>query len=299
MMINYLRHTQIDKARWDQCIRESVNSMVYGYSWYLDLVSPGWDALVEDDYTSVFPLTHKQKLGFRYLAQPFFTQQLGLFTTGHLTQELVTRFLDAIPAKFRLVEIHLNSMNKVDPEKFEVVTRINHELELMYPYEELNRNYSKNTRRNLRKALDAGVEICRRVTADELITLFQRNFGKKEGKLGYRDYLTIQKLIGYSQKQASGILMGAGGKGDQLDAGAFFLKDRNRFIMLFAASDYMTRENGSMFLLLDTFIREHANQPSLLDFEGGNDPNLGRFYKSFGARETIYPFIRISRTPFL
>ena len=69
--------------------------------------------------------------------------------------------------------------------------------------------------------------------------------------------------------------------------------------MLFAATDYSTRENGSMFLLLDAFIREHANQPLLLDFEGGNDPNLGRFYKSFGARETTYPFIRISRIPFL
>ena len=124
MMINYLRHTQIDKPRWDQCIRESVNSMVYGYSWYLDLVSPGWDALMEDDYTSVFPLTHKRKYSVRYLAQPFFTQQLGLFTSGHLTQELVTRFLNAIPPTFKLVEIHLNSMNKVDPEKFEVVNRL-------------------------------------------------------------------------------------------------------------------------------------------------------------------------------
>jgi len=298
-MITYLRHTQINKTRWDQCIRESVNSMVYGYSWYLDLVSPGWDALMEDDYTSVFPLTHKRKFGVRYLAQPFYTQQLGLFTTGHLTQELVTRFLGAIPTKFKLVEIHLNSMNKVVTEKFEVTNRINHELELMYPYEELSNNYSKNTRRNLKKAIDAGVEVCRRVTADELVTLFQRNFGLKERKLGYRDYLTIQKLIEYSQQRASGFLMGAGGKEDKLDAGAFFLKDRNRFIMLFAASDYTTRENGSMFLLLDAFIREHANQTSLLDFEGGKDPNLGRFYKSFGARETTYPFIRISHIPFL
>ena len=190
-------------------------------------------------------------------------------------------------------------MNKVDTEKFEAVNRINHEMELMYSYEELSQNYSKNTRRNLRKAIDAGVEICRKVTADELVTLFKHNFGRKERKLSYRDYLTIQKLIEYSQRQASGILMGAGSKRDQLDAGAYFLKDRNRFIMLFAASDYSTRENGSMFLLLDTFIREHSNHPSLLDFEGGNDPNLGRFYKSFGARETTYPFIRISRIPFL
>ncbi|MBL7137791.1 MAG: hypothetical protein ISS17_03335 [Bacteroidales bacterium] len=297
-MISYIPHNQIDKARWDRCVLESVNSLVYGLSWYLDLVSPGWDALVEDDYRSVFPLTHKWKFGIPYLAQPFFTQQLGLFTTGLLSEDLVTRFLQAIPLKFKLVEIHLNGMNKVDPAIFHVTPRLNHEIELMYPYDEISGRYSQNTRRNIRKALDAQVVVRRKISADELVSLFRNNFGKREGKLGYRNYIAIEQLIAHSVKQASGILMGAGHREGQLDAGTFFLKDRSRFILLLAASDFTTRNNGAMFLLLDAFIREHAGQPALLDFEGGNDPNLGRFYKSFGARETTYPFVRISRIPF-
>ncbi len=297
-MISYLRHNQIDKERWDSCVRNSVNSLVHGFSWYLDLVSPGWDALGEDDYLSVFPLTHNRKAGISYLAQPFFTQQLGVFTTGHMTQDLVTRFLDAIPSKFKLVEIHLNSFNKVDKERFEVTPRKNHELELVYPYDEICHRYSQNTKRNIKKAVDASVEVRRKVSADELVSLFRNNFGKKEGKLNYRNYLSIENIIGYSLKHASGILMGAGSREGSLDAGAFFLKDGARFILLLGASDFSTRNNGAMFLLLDNFIREHAGQPELLDFEGGNDPNLGRFYKSFGAKETTYPFVRISRIPF-
>ncbi|MBE0648527.1 MAG: hypothetical protein IH596_12170 [Bacteroidales bacterium] len=297
-MISYLPHKQIDKIQWDKCIADSVNSLVYGFSWYLDLVSRGWDALVEDDYQSVFPLTHNRKAGISYLAQPFFTQQLGVFTTALLTEDLVTRFLDAIPAKFKLVEIHLNSFNKVDASRFETTPRKNHELELVYPYEEISHRYSKNTTRNIKKALDAGVEVRRKVSADELVSLFRNNFGKKEGKLSYRNYLSIETIIAHSLKQASGILMGAGTGDGPLDAGAFFLRDRTRFILLLGASDFSTRSNGAMFYLIDTFIREHAGQPALLDFEGGNDPNLGRFYKSFGARETTYPFVRISRIPF-
>ncbi|NQV01374.1 MAG: hypothetical protein HQ542_01920 [Bacteroidia bacterium] len=297
-MIHYLAHNQIDKTQWDRCVLQSVNSLVYGLSWYLDLVSPGWDALVENDYQSVFPLTHKRKLGIPYLAQPFFTQQLGLFSTGLLSQDLVSSFLDAIPKNFKLVEIHLNGMNKVDPALFDVTPRLNHELELVYPYDEIRKRYSQNTKRNIRKALDTKVVVKRKISADELISLFRNNFGKQEGKLGYRNYLTVERLIAQSVKQASGILMGAGNRDVELDAGAFFLKDRTRFILLLAASDFTTRSNGAMFPLLDTFIREHAGQPALLDFEGGNDPNLGRFYKSFGARETTYPFVRISRIPF-
>jgi len=296
-MIIYIPHKEIDKVRWDRCIARSINAIVYADSWYLDLVSPEWDALVEDDYISVFPLTHKRKFGIRYLAQPFFTQQLGLFTSGILSQELVTRFLEAIPPKFKLAEISLNSFNKVDPGIFQVTPRINLELELIHSYEELNRNYSQNTRRNLRKALDAGVNIHKKIAADDLVALFRSNFGGKEGKLGYKDYMTILNVINRSMEKACGTLLGAGAMENRLDAAAFFLRDNRRFIMLMGATDFTTRGNGAMFLLLDTFIREHAGEPFLLDFEGGNDPNLGRFYRSFGSRETLYSFVRISRIP--
>ena len=296
-MIRYLRHSAIDKNRWDQCVAHSVNAIVYAYSWYLDLVSPGWDGLVEDDYTSVFPLPRRRKFCIYYLAQPNFAQQLGLFTTRILSQELVTSFLHAIPSKFRLAEISLNSFNKVDPGIFRVISRINHELELVRTYGELNRNYSHNTRRNLRKAIDAGVSIQRKISVDELIGLFRSNYGKREGKLNYKDYLVLQNLIGHCLNRSAGLLIGAGAREGRPDAAAFFLRDARRYIMLLGATDYATRENGAMFLLLDSVIREFASQPLLLDFEGGNDPNLGRFYKSFGARETRYSFVRIFRIP--
>lgn len=297
-MIRYLRHDEIDKNRWDRCIRDSVNSLVYGFSWYLDLISPGWEGLAEDDYVSVFPLTHRKKFGIRYLAQPFFAQQLGIFSTGLLTPGLVAGFLDAIPGKYRFAEIHLNYMNKVGSGDFEVTMRLNHELELICPYDEISGQYSRNTRRNIRKAMDAGVEVWRKMSVDEMITLFRNNFGRHEGKLGYRDYITIESLMSDVIARTSGIIIGAGNRRDNPDAGAFFINDRNRFIMLVAASDYATRENGAMFLLIDAFIREHAGQLGLLDFEGGNNPGPGRFYKGFGAKETAYPFLRISRIPF-
>jgi len=60
-------------------MEQSVNSMVYGYSWYLTNVSPGWEGLVLDDYLAVMPLTCHRKYFIYYLSQPFFTQQLGVF----------------------------------------------------------------------------------------------------------------------------------------------------------------------------------------------------------------------------
>ena len=50
-MIQYLLNHQIDKTKWDATIAECGN--IYAFSWYLDIVHPQWEALVEDDYQSV------------------------------------------------------------------------------------------------------------------------------------------------------------------------------------------------------------------------------------------------------
>ena len=241
-MIRYLRHKEIDREKWDRCIEQSVNGIVYARSWYLDIVSPGWEALEENDYQSVFPLTGASKMGIRYLRQPFFTQQLGLFSTGPLSMDSVTAFLRAIPAKFRFAEIHLNSFNTLDKGLFRGGFRKNHELELVLPYSSLAAKYSQNTSRNIRKAVEAGVTVKRTIDPEELIRLFRGNFGGKEGKLGYRDYLTITQLITHSLRKSSGIIMGSSAGEGSLDAAAFFLRDKSRFIFLFSASDFATRD---------------------------------------------------------
>ena len=64
-MIQYFEHKKIDKRKWDATIAECGN--IYAYSWYLDIVHPGWDALVEDDYQVVMPLTGGKKFGVNYL----------------------------------------------------------------------------------------------------------------------------------------------------------------------------------------------------------------------------------------
>ena len=110
-MIYYMTHEQIDKNLWDWCIALAPNGNVYAWSWYLDVVYPGWEALVEikgGKYVTVMPITNKKKYGINYLCQPFFTQQLGVFSVDPLPKEKVLFFLSAIPPQNRLVEIRLN-----------------------------------------------------------------------------------------------------------------------------------------------------------------------------------------------
>ena len=211
-----------------------------------------------------------------------------------VSEEEVAAYITAVPAKYRFMEIHLNSMNRYSGEG-ETTMRVNHELDMAGTYADLAGSYSKNTVRNIRKAVSCEMTVTRTTSVDDLIGLFRATFGKKEGKLKDFHYETLRKLMMHCIDNQTGYLLGANTKEGSLSAGAFFLFDREHAYFLFAASSPEARENGGMFLLIDRFIAENAGKSLVLDFEGGNDPALGRFYKSFGALEIPYPALRISR----
>jgi hypothetical protein len=82
-MINYLRHNEIDHEQWDDCIKDSPRVKPYGFSWYLDIMAPGWEALTDDEYDAVFPLPGFRKYG---IPQHLFSSS----SSGHI--HLIFRF---------------------------------------------------------------------------------------------------------------------------------------------------------------------------------------------------------------
>ena len=98
--IKYLPREAIDDTKWDACIDNAGNGLIYAYSFYLDTMADNWDALVLNDYEAVMPLTWKKKYGIYYLYQSFLVAQSGLF--GEMIDaKLQDSFLKAIPGKFR------------------------------------------------------------------------------------------------------------------------------------------------------------------------------------------------------
>ena len=298
-MINYLRHDEIDRSAWDETVSHSLNRRVYAFSWYLDIVAPGWEALVSDNYSSVFPITGGRKAGISYLFQPFFAQQLGLFSTHTVDTAMADQFLMAVPARFRYIDIQLTPDFKPGNRDVKLFQRASHELNLINPYGEIIAGYSQNTRRNIRKAMESEVNTGRNIQPDELVKLFRENFGEREGKLCDIHYERMAALMKAGLEKGTGSVRGAFDREGLLSSAAYFLSDSNRVYFLFAASGSSARENGAMFLLIDQYIKENAGKALILDFEGGNEPNLGRFYKSFGAREVLYYRLLSNRLPAL
>jgi hypothetical protein len=300
-LIRYIKHTEINRSKWDECISASPHGLVYAASWYLDIVSPYWEALIEDDYSFVFPLTRRKKWGFDYLFQPYFTQQLGVFgRTEAASEGRINDFINSIPPNFKLVEIQLNESNKSDlPKGVSKTARLTHHLDLSDTYEKIKSNYSENTRRNIQKALKNSLKITGESPFQDIINLFRRNKGNEVKHLNDKDYSVFEKLMTAAKERGLVEIKSVLNSSGTLLAGAIFIRSYHSFIFLFSAANAEAKETGAMSAIIDSFIQNHCGENKYLDFEGSMDPNLARFYKSFGSKEVVYLQIRRNTLPLI
>ncbi len=295
-MIHYVKHNQIDKQKWDACIASSREPLVYACSWYLDIVSPNWDALIKDDYSAVMPLTKRKKYFIPYLFQPAFTQQLGIFAAS--PPDETASFLNAIPSKFRLIEIQLNLSNYISSLKsFQVLEKITFHLCLEHHIEEIKNNYSENIKRNIKKFEKFDLTISNEKSADDIITLFKNHKGSSLDSLSKNDYEVLEQIFSSASNKDLLKIKKVYNESGHLIAGAVFLKSFDAYIFLFSAIHPEARENGAMSSIINCFIEENARACKTLDFEGSMIPALARFYESFGSEEIVYLQIRRNTLP--
>lgn len=295
-MIRYLDHHEIDMEKWDACIDKAPNGIFYAYSWYLDMMARPWGGLVEGDYLAVMPLPYRKKLGLYYIYQPAFVQQLGIFSTHSMAEDLTRRFISSIPGQFRYADFPMNTFNKVPP--MEGVTqekRTTYELDLIPSYGEIKKRYSENARRNLKKSEKHGVFVAAHGRPEEVIAAFRSR--RKRDPFSEKEYMSLKHLIYSGMHKGQVALYSAYSDKNSFCGGIVFYRSHNKVVFLFSGSAPEARQNGAMFKLVDAFIRDHAGRELVLDFEGSSEPDLARFYRGFGSKECVFLQLRINRMP--
>ncbi len=299
-MIRYIQHDRIDFEKWDNCIDNAINGIFYAWSGYLDMCADSWDALVEDDYRAVMPLPVRKKYGIRYVYQPFFIQQLGVFSTYSLSEDVTIRFLQAIPKSIRYAAYNMNTYNRLPLGHKAISGRgITHELDLIAPYKQLYDAYSTNLIRNIKKAEKSGVYVTSHARPEDIISAFRQNSSRYRVNYKERDYRILKHIIYSGMHKGLVTIKAAYGGNNNFCGGIVFYKSHKKAVWLFSGATPEARQNGSMSLLVDDFIREHAGTELILDFEGSINPNLARFYRAFGSEECVFLQIRINNMPCL
>ncbi|WKD84912.1 hypothetical protein KCTC32516_00248 [Polaribacter huanghezhanensis] len=281
-MIYFVKRNQIDEEKYNNCIATSLQSRVYAYSWYLDVVADNWSVLVLDNYDAVMPLPFQKKHLISYISQPFFTQQLGVFSAEETSKNTIEEFLKKIPRKFLKITVQLNSENKFSEEKSS--TKKNYILSLDKEYKTLYKGFSKGRKHAIQQGLKEQFAI-EEISFSEVLKLSNQHYSFKE--VTAKEYEKLTKLVAVLKSKSKVKILGI--KLDKkLIGGSVFASDSKRIIYLFSAVSRVGKEKQVASLLLNDVIKKHSNSELFLDFEGSQIPGIAKFFKSFGAKSETY-----------
>lgn len=295
--ISYLTYQQINKPKWDACIDNADNGLIYAYSFYLDAMSKQWDALVMSagsGYAAVMPLTWNKKYSIHYLYQPPFTACLGIFGKS-ITAETVNEFLKAIPSKFKYWDIYFNPGNLFKVKDFTLYERMNYVLNLNNDYDTLYNAYRDNIKRNIKKSEQYGLSINKNIPISYVISLAKEQTNNALAKTD--EFANFEKLYELLYSDHKAITYGVETNEGRLIASAAFFFSNSRAYYILVGNDPDGKTLGASHALINAFIKDHAGQDILLDFEGSDIPSLAFFYSSFGAEEEKYSAIRLNKLP--
>ena len=279
-MIKYLKRNEIDFEKYDYCIENSFQSSVYAFSWYLDIVADNWDVLVLHDYKAVMPIPWKKKYGISYITQPYFCQQLGIFSLDEITMEIQRDFIGKIPKKYLKISLHFNS-NSFLENSFS--KKKNYVLCLNDIYENLFKSFNKGRKHAVKSAQKNKLTLGK-ATIESLMKI-KEDFYRTDFSIVQSNKL--KKLSKIAIKKKKGFLIGVFEENTLL-GGAFFLETNKRIVYLFSAFNSQGKSKQASSFLINEIIKKYQASNVILDFEGSEIANIASFFKSFGAKNTNY-----------
>lgn len=298
MNITYIRNENIDKLKWDHCIENAANGLIYASSFYLDAMSDNWDALILNDYEIVMPLVWKKKYGFHYLYQPFFIGSLGVF--GNTFVDTINKLLNAIPNQFKYADIdfkeNIINCEKITLKNVELKKRNNFLLDLNKKYPEIYKEYKRLATRMIKKAVTNKVEIVRDCEPFEVINFYKKNYESEHKNIKPIDYERLLAATNAAFKKGNAATY-LGKRNKETVACYMILKDEKFVYSLIGGSNQEGKNSGAFYLLTDAAIKDHAETDRIFRFEGSDKKGVAFFNSQFNPDPIHYYHLKLNRLP--
>lgn len=291
--IYYLHHHEINKVLWDACIDNAQNGLIYAKSFYLDSMCEYWDALILNNYEAVMPLPWKKKWNIRYVYQVPFIQRLGIFG-NHISPSLAGVFFTKAAQHFTF--LHYNINTPITNKKATLTRRQNLIIDLDTAYPIIQSNYTKECRKNIRKAEKTKAVLDNHISIEAVIAQYRNAYGALHPNISKDDYNRFFRLLQSGLQQQFASLYKIAYEGDMLFAAAL-LFDKNRIYYVMGAPTALGRKYNSTYWFIDAILQQYAGSGLHFDFEGSDIPNVASFYQKFGPVRETYFEVKLNRLP--
>lgn len=291
MELRFIPHKNIDRSAWNDTIGKAINSRVYALAEYLDIITNyQWDALVTQDYSYIMPLPFKKVPAFTLLRQPLFSQQLGIFSAGQVTDEVVAVFLGHISSHYSYLNLHLNSGNPLEGyDTIEIKYKSNFEIELK-SYEQIAGNYTAKFLRDLRISDRYQTEYVPIIECSFIIKLYFRQLAEKNVKLPSKVMHRLTKIVS-DLSENDMIRCRAIYYQGELCGAVLLIMFNGRLYNLVSIVTEKGKKIMANYTLYDRLFKEFSGSHMIFDFEGSDLPGVKKFYAQMGGINRPYPVI--------
>ncbi|MEQ1624040.1 MAG: hypothetical protein ABL870_05070 [Sediminibacterium sp.] len=271
---------EIDPLKWNSCIANNANGLIYSQYQYLSQLTKNWSAIVIGDYAAILPLPWNQKWGIRYYQAIPFVQQLGLI--GNIDKFQIPRVLELIKKYAKYGDLFFNYRNKELAMTVPTLTKTNLVLDLRQDYISTAKNYKKDLTQNLEKAKKHHPIYQTNTQFSNTLEIYQQQYGNRINWISQSDFQKLTNVLAFYASTKQCIIRELIDQTtEELLASAILLKDNKRLYLLINAITPKGRQQSSNHLLIDQIIHEFSESDLLLDFEGSEIPGVKDFYMNY------------------
>jgi len=299
MEIIHVPYKEIDRKKWDSCIRNASYGSIYVTSMYADTMGGTWDALIAGNYEILMPLYYRKKAGIKYLYQPAFLPQTGVFSKGTISPEIIKAFIDKAFSIFSFGEISLSYPVAVSFSKknMKVKERNNFVVDLSSAYKKVYGNYAPGFVKSLNRLKKLSLQYTKGDDVKEIISLFKKLYLEKIEGLSNADVNKFSSLcIGLQEKNDIVIRKAYSASGD-LFCAALLFRYGNRLYNMISCITPEGKKAEANYFLYDKIMEEFSGKDLVLDLEGSDIKGIADFYLKMGPRNEPAFFIRYNNLP--
>jgi hypothetical protein len=279
--IDIISSDKIDHKKWNACIAESKNPLIYACSFYLDYMATNWDGIIINDYEAVMPVPWRKKFGIRYTYTVPFIQQLGIFSSSK--EKYKELFLQQLFIFSKYGDYNFNYSNLIN-----TTGRTNFTIDLSSSYNDIAKAYKTDLVNNLRKAIKEDLVYKKGTDYKKAIAFYKEIYASRFAKTTEEDYNRFENLCTHLSQTDHVIVRSVVNSADELLAIALFLNDGHRIYNMMNTTLDKGRKTEANHFLFDQVLEEFAGSKLIFDFEGSDIPGVKSFYKKFGAIDQPY-----------
>lgn len=309
MKVQLLNSEHIDPEKWDRFIGSSLEGAVYHEYETLNTLCRRWKAfvVVDGDWRAVFPFELKRKWVINYSFPPMFTQYLGPVFARDLGDQDKRAIHEVFAKRFK--EMGRSLVASFSPEiedtgiwmrtGFRVSDRTTYWLKLDKTCADLEKKYSENIRRNIKKAARRFEVKQGDLRPSDAVTLFREEVGHQIDSITEDQYVGYIRWVEHLQKKQRARIYSARAEDGVCAGFIVVLNSGANRIYSMGALRSSERKSGLSPLLLSRAICDSVEDGvSYFDFEGSMVEGIARFFRSFGSEKITYQSVSLKKFPF-